>query len=51
MDEVLFNLKMRIAALKQFLRDRSEHLAEKEIEEVLDQIDRLIKLLGKLEKK
>ena len=51
MEEIAFNLRMRIAALRQFLRDQSEFLAEKEIDEVLDQIDRLTKLLKKLEKR
>lgn len=39
------------AALKQALRDRQTELTEREIDEILDQINTLTKLIEELEKK
>ncbi len=50
MNDTLFTLRMNIAALKQFLRDRSEALTEHQINEVLD-ISKLTRIIEQLEKK
>ncbi|GAB2780251.1 hypothetical protein GCM10027275_24740 [Rhabdobacter roseus] len=47
----LFQLKMLRAALRQSLRDQSEVLTEEEINQILDQISTLTKLIQRLEEK
>jgi hypothetical protein len=45
MEQLIFNLKMKIASLKQFLRDASDELTEDEINEILDEILKYEQLL------
>lgn len=47
----LFELRMLRAALKQALRDQSEMLTPRQIDEILEQISRLTKVIDKLEKR
>lgn len=41
----LFTLRMRRAALRQLLRDRSEFLSQEEIDKILDQINLLTTII------
>lgn len=50
-DQLIFNTRMRIAALRQRLRDSSDTLNEDELNAILDLIIRLSNLLDELEKK
>lgn len=50
MEKIVFNLRMRVAALRQFLRDHSHKMTEQEVNDVLDQIGRLAALLAEMEK-
>lgn len=50
MESVIFNARMKLAALRQFLRDRSQDLTEDEIDEILDEISKLTELIEILEK-
>lgn len=45
----LFALRMRRAALRQLLRDRANWMSQKEIDEVLDQINLLTTIIELLE--
>ena len=49
-EQLIFNIRMQLAALRQFLRDRSIEMTEKEKDLVLDQIIKLTRLLSELEK-
>ena len=49
-EQVIFNARMQIAALRQLLRDRSEVMSEADKNLILDQILRLLKLIEELEK-
>ncbi|MCF2447749.1 hypothetical protein L0657_27590 [Dyadobacter sp. CY345] len=46
----LFTIRMRRAALRQLLRDRSEWMSQKEIDKILDQINLLTTLIEIMEK-
>lgn len=50
-EQLIFNTRMRIAALRQRLRDSHEGLTEDERNAILDLIIKLIRLLEELEKK
>ncbi len=47
----LFDLRMRRAALRQLLRDRSEWMSQEEIDKILDQINLLTTLIEILKKR
>jgi hypothetical protein len=47
----IFHLRMLIAARRQALRDCSDTMTQKQIDEILDQITMLTKLLEDLEDK
>ena len=50
-EQLIFNIRMQLAALRQLLRDRSEEMTESEKNLILDQIIKLTNLLNELEKK
>jgi hypothetical protein len=47
----VFQLRMVKAALQQALRDRLDWLTQKEVDEILDQISTLAKIIEELERK
>ncbi len=50
-EQLIFNTRMRIASLRQRLRDSNEWLTEDERNAILDLIIKLTRLLEELEKK
>lgn len=48
---IIFHLRMKLAALRQFLRDRQMNLTEREIDAILDQIRKITDILEELEKR
>ncbi|WP_211221701.1 hypothetical protein [Spirosoma panaciterrae] len=50
-EQLIFNIRMQLAALRQLLRDRSSEMTEEEKNLILDQIIKLTSLLTELEKK
>jgi len=46
----LFSIRMRRAALRQLLRDRSDWMTQQEIDTILDQINLLTTVIEMLEK-
>lgn len=44
-----FHLRMQLAALRQYLRDRQNAMTEKEVDQVLDMIARIQKVLNEEE--
>ncbi len=50
LQQIKFNLQMKNAALRQFLRDRSEELTEDERDEILDELNRNLAIIKELEK-
>ncbi|WP_165940028.1 hypothetical protein [Dyadobacter psychrotolerans] len=46
-----FDIRMRIAALRQYLRDNQTNMSQKEIDDVLDVMSKLIQVLNDLENK
>ncbi|GAB4018610.1 hypothetical protein GCM10028773_18850 [Spirosoma koreense] len=49
-EQLIFNIRMQLAALRQLLRDRSDEMTDVEKNLVLDQIIKLTNLLNELEK-
>lgn len=49
-EQLIINIRMQLAALRQALRDLSEKMTEAEKNLILDQIIRLTQLLKELEK-
>jgi len=45
------DLRMRLAALRQYLRDNQETLASSEIDEILDVISKIMEVLAVLNKR
>ncbi|WP_273215531.1 hypothetical protein [Runella zeae] len=50
LQQIKFNLQMKNAALRQFLRDRAEELTEDERDEILDELNRNLTIIKELEK-
>lgn len=50
LQQIKFNLQMKNAALRQFLRDRAEELTEDERDEILDELNRNLAIIKELEK-
>lgn len=50
-EQLIFNIRMQLAALRQLLRDRSEVMTNEEKDLILDQIIKLTNLLNELEQK
>ncbi len=50
LQQINFNLQMKNAALRQFLRDRAEELTEDEQDEILDELNRNLAIIKELEK-
>lgn len=48
--QLIINLRMQLATLRQLLRDASETMTEQEINTVLDRISLILKVLESLEK-
>jgi len=44
-----FEIRMRIAALRQYLRDNQQNMSQKDIDEVLDVMSKLMEALRELE--
>lgn len=49
MNQIVFHLRMQLAALRQYLRDNSDNMEQEQIDKVLDQINRLMDLLAIIE--
>ncbi|MCF0073765.1 hypothetical protein LZD49_25020 [Dyadobacter sp. CY261] len=45
------DIRMRIAALRQYLRDCQQEMTPEQIDEVLDAISKLLQVLAELEKR
>ncbi|NIJ55157.1 hypothetical protein [Dyadobacter arcticus] len=46
-----FDLRMRLAALRQYLRDNLEMLTSDQVDEILDVISKILEVLNELENK
>ncbi|WP_157474789.1 hypothetical protein [Dyadobacter sp. Leaf189] len=46
-----FDLRIRLAALRQYLRDNEDTLTSEKIDEILDVIAKLLQVLNELEKR
>ena len=44
-----FEIRMRIAALRQYLRDNQQNMSQKDIDEVLDVMSKLMEALREME--
>jgi hypothetical protein len=40
------HLRMQLAALRQYLRDRQDHITQEELDKVLDMIARILQVLN-----
>jgi hypothetical protein len=49
LNQIKINLFMKVAALKQYLRDRSDEMAESEQDEVLDQLNKYLDAIDAIE--
>lgn len=50
LERIKQNVRMKLAALRQFLRDRSEYLTETERDEILDEMNKYLTLIEEIEK-
>ncbi|MCE6991311.1 hypothetical protein [Dyadobacter sp. CY323] len=46
-----FDLRMRLAPLRQYLRDNQQNLTSGEVDEILDVIAKILEVLNELEKR
>jgi hypothetical protein len=42
LQQIAFNYRMKLAALRQYLRDRSDTMTDSEIDEILDEINKAL---------
>lgn len=49
LQQIKHNLRMKNAALRQFLRDRSDEMTEEERDQVLDELNRNLEALKAIE--
>lgn len=47
---IKYNIGMKLAVLRQFLRDRSDQLTESERDEILDEMNKYLTIIEEIEK-